>query len=104
MVDDEPDIALLWSISFDDVVTAATTQEARDLDWSSIDGAILDYRLAGSDMDGVELATWLTNNHPHVKWVIVSAAIFPGDFPKAMEGRVMEKPASAAAVLARLLA
>lgn len=103
VVDDEPDIVLLWSIALDDVVTASTTQEARDLDWPTIDGAILDYRLAGSDQNGVQFAEWLHENHPHVRTVLVTAAIFRDEIPPSMEGRVMEKPASAAEVVARLM-
>lgn len=79
VVEDDEDVALALSWTLGDrtgwvIHPARSFAQASVLPWHDIDAAVIDYMLGSGGPDGIELAQWLRENHPHVRTCIGTAA------------------------------
>ena len=78
VIDDQHDIADMMRLQLgyagvNVVAVLHSAAEARSWDgWPDVDAATIDYMLPSED--GVAVARWLGDHHPHVRPVIVTAA------------------------------
>lgn len=102
VVEDDEDIRLLWRVSLGpaEVVEAASLDEAFNLDWLSVDAAIIDFNLHSAG-NGVDLFVWLREHHPHVQSLIVTAV--PEMVPIEYRDVTVTKPMDIDSIRVRLM-
>lgn len=81
VAEDNEDIAYLLAANFNTISNVEATFRTAQFDkllnvkaWEGINVALLDYHLS-EPITGLEIATWLSENLPHIRRVIFSAMV-----------------------------